>query len=464
LSPEVLIRRTSWFIAAYIHEYVSEALNRDSRFREATEYRRRSRIRALYRIDCSGICVGRCVCPHPGANLVKNADMPDGLLSIHAPGPLGSGAGDALDLPRPRARTLLVVDDQEVNRLILARHLELLGHRVITAENGPQALERVREHKVDGVVLDVVMQGMDGFEVCRRLKADPATWSITVVMVTVLNNQADRVRAMEAGADEFLSKPVYPEELNARIRSLMRWREAREALEEARLGQMRRLFSRYLCPELVEDLLASSDGRAADLLNRSERREAVVMFADLRGFTCLAEQLAADRVVELLNGFFAMAIGVAHAHQGTVFSMAGDGLLVGFGVPLAQPDAADRAFDCARGMHRGFRDLRDQWQDEWQVESGLGIGINRGEVVVGNVGSEAFMSYTVVGDPVNVADRLQKQAGPGEILLSGRVHEALAPERASACERLDNPLFLKGRTRPLPVLRWQCKAAAGPDA
>lgn len=351
-------------------------------------------------------------------------------------------------------RTLLVVDDQEVNRLILARHLELLGHRVITAESGTEALERVREHAVDGVVLDVVMQGMDGFEVCRRLKADPATWLIPVVMVTVLNNQADRVRAMEAGADEFLSKPVYPEELSARIRSLMRWREAREALEQARHSQVRALFSRYLCPELVEDLLASSDGRADSLLRRSERREAVVMFADLRGFTSLSERLEASRVVELLNSYFAMATRVAHAHHGTVFSMAGDGLLVGFGVPLDQSDAADRAFDCAREMQRAFALLLDEWRTRWQVESGLGIGINRGEVVVGNVGSDAFMSYTVIGDAVNVADRLQKQADAGEVLLSGRVHEALSRERAGTCERLANPLFLRGRTRPLPVLRW----------
>jgi adenylate cyclase len=357
---------------------------------------------------------------------------------------------------QPAARTLLVVDDQEVNRMILARHLELLGHRVITADSGARALECVREHRVDGVVLDVVMQGMDGFEVCRRLKADSATWLIPVVMVTVLNNQADRVRAMEAGADEFLSKPVYPEELSARIRSLMRWREAREALEQARMEQMRSLFSRYLCPELVEDLLASADGRAEDLLSRSERRDAVVMFADLRGFTGVAEQLEAGAAVELLNAYFAMATRVAHARQGTLFNMAGDALLVGFGVPLAQPDAANRAFDCAREMQEAFGALRAQWRDRWEVDTGLGIGINRGEVVVGNVGSEAFMSYTVVGDAVNVADRLQKQAGPGEILLSGAVHEGLTPEQAAACERMANPLFLKGRTRPLPVLRWTC--------
>jgi adenylate cyclase len=369
-----------------------------------------------------------------------------------------AGTGGSTESGR---RTLLVVDDQEVNRLILARHLELLGHRVIMAESGPQALERVRDHKVDGVILDVVMQGMDGFQVCRHLKADPATWLIPVIMVTVLNKQTDRVRAMEAGADEILSKPVYPEELSARIRSLMRLREAWEALERARHEQVQNLFSRYLCPELVEDLLSSSDGRAEELLTRSERREAVVMFADLRGFTGLAERLEAGQVVDLLNGYFAMTTRVAHAHQGTVFSMAGDGLLVGFGVPIAQPDAADRAFDCARQMQQTFSALCDQWRRQWAVDSGLGIGISRGEVVVGNVGSESFMSYTLIGDPVNVADRLQSQARPGEVLLSDRVHETLAAERASACERLANPLFLKGRTRPLPVLRWRAGSPAG---
>jgi len=356
-------------------------------------------------------------------------------------------------------RRLLVVDDQEVNRLILARHLELLGYQVIQAESGEQALRCVREQSVDGVVLDVVMRGMDGFEVCRRLKAHPDTWLIPVVMVTVLNNQADRVRAIEAGADEFLSKPVYPEELSARIRSLMRWRDACEALELTRREQMRGLFSRYLCAELVDDLLSSPEGSHDDLLNRSERREAVVMFADLRGFTGISERLPAQQVVTLLNSFFSLASRVAHAHRGTLFNMAGDSLLVGFGVPLDQPDASHRAFDCAREMLLAFEELRARWRADWDVDGGLGIGINRGEVVCGNVGSESFLSYTVVGDAVNVADRLQKQAQSGEVLISSHVHEALNAERRACFERLPHPLFLKGRTRPLPVLRWRVEIA-----
>jgi class 3 adenylate cyclase len=352
-------------------------------------------------------------------------------------------------------RTLLVVDDQEVNRLILARHLELLGHRVLQAESGPQALQILQEQAVDGVVLDVVMRGMDGYEVCRRIKADPETWFIPVVMVTVLNNQADRVRAMEAGADEFLSKPVYPEELSARIRSLMRWRDAREALEQARREQMRGLFSRFLCPELVDDLLAAPEEEARSLLKRSERRDAVVMFADLRGFTGLSERLSAEQVVTLLNSFFSAMTQVAHAHRGTVFGMGGDSLLVGFGVPLPQADAGARAFDCAREMHKAFRGLSRRWREEWGVDAGLGIGINRGEVVCGNVGSESYLSYTVVGDAVNVAARLQAQARAGEVLLSGSLHATLDKAQASSCESLPNPLFLKGRSRPLPVLRWR---------
>ncbi len=215
-------------------------------------------------------------------------------------------------------RTLLVVDDQEVNRLILARHLELLGHRVLQADSGPQALQILREQSVDGVVLDVVMRGMDGYEVCRRIKADPETWFIPVVMVTVLNNQADRVRAMEAGADEFLSKPVYAEELSARIRSLMRWRDARKALEQARREQMRGLFSRFLCPELVDDLLAAPEDEARSLLKRSERRDAAVMFADLRGFTRLSETVPVTRIVPMLNEFFIVLTEAAYENEGTV--------------------------------------------------------------------------------------------------------------------------------------------------
>ena len=374
---------------------------------------------------------------------------------------------DITAAPLPQPGAVLLVDDQEMNRLLLTRYLQAEGFGVECAASGEEALERLgRAPAPSLVLLDVVMKDLDGFEVCRRIKADAQFLEIPVILVTSLDSREDRIKGIRAGADDFLSRPVHREELVARVRSLHRLAQARKALEHAQLvreiekhERLRRTFERYVPPKVVDQLLASRDGAETTLLKRA-RSDAVVLFADMRGFTRMSEALPADTVVALLNEFFEMLIAVAQEQEGTVFNMSGDGLLVGFGVPFAQRDAAVRSLRAACAMQERFRPMAARWQERHAIEVALGVGISRGDVVVGNVGSAAYMSYTIIGDTVNIAARLCQRAAPNEILAAEPVLEAASAQvPRGAFETLD-PFQLKGRSAPLPIFRAKPEAVA----
>lgn len=361
-------------------------------------------------------------------------------------------------LPQPGA--VLLVDDQEMNRLLLMRYLQAEGFSVDCAASGEEALERLNRCAPPSLVLlDVVMKDLDGFEVCRRIKSDAQLLEIPVILVTSLDSREDRIKGIRAGADDFLSRPVHREELVARVRSLHRLAQARKALEQAQLvremekhERLRRTFERYVPPKVVDQLLASRDGADTTLLKRA-RSDAAVLFADMRGFTRLSEALPADTVVELLNEFFEMLTAVAQEHEGTVFNMSGDGLLVGFGVPFAQRDAAVRALRAACAMRSGFRPMAERWHARHGVDVALGVGVSRGDVVVGNVGSAACMTYTIIGDAVNVAARLCQRAAPNEILVAEPVLQAASPQVPRGAFETLEPLQLKGRSASLAIFR-----------
>jgi adenylate cyclase len=232
--------------------------------------------------------------------------------------------------------------------------------------------------------------------------------------------------------------------------------------EVDRREELQRLFQRYIAPKIVAEILSRQDGCEL-LLQRRSRMEAVILFADIRGFTRITEQLDADTIVNLLNDFFTTVTDVAYQFEGTVFNMSGDSLLTGFGVPLPQPDAVERALRTACHMQRRFQPLAQRWRREHQVEAGLGIGVNRGKVVVGNIGSPTYMSYTVIGDAVNVAARLTQQAQHNQILLS----EASVAEQTQLAQRFQlhslPAIIVKGKAAPIPVLElpqsvWQNEA------
>lgn len=343
-------------------------------------------------------------------------------------------------------KRILVVDDEPDNLLLFSRYLKSEGYHVLTATDGVDALEAMAAERPDLVLLDVLMPNLDGISVCRRLKADPATVVIPVVLVTTLDSKDDRVRGLDAGADEFLSKPVYKEELMARVRSLLRWREARDALEATRMAELTDTFNRYVSPKIVETILAHPETADSALKDRNTRVEAVVLFADLRGFTQMSEALPPENVVKLLNDFFTLLTEIAHSFDGTIFNMAGDSLLMGFNVPLPQHDAANRALRAAVTMQKEFEKHAVEWHKRFGVRVGLGIGINRGEVIVGNVGSPTYMNYTVIGDAVNVASRLKDRAASGETLVSQAMTHAVDIVPSEITFEGLQPVRLKGKS------------------
>jgi adenylate cyclase len=360
---------------------------------------------------------------------------------------------------------VLVVDDDPDMAAFLKVWLEREGMEVLVANDGHAALMKVMTDPPDLVLCDVLMPGPDGFEICRRLKADESTALIPLVLVTALEDQESRVRGIEAGADDFLHKPVKREELIARVKTLRRLHETRKELEARRLAaevqqkeQIRKTFSRYLSPQLAERVLSDASQGQNVFRDLSERTAVVALFADLRGFTRLSEAVPAPSIVPMLNEFFTELTAAAHKHEGTVFSMAGDSLLVGFNVPVLQPDAAERAVACGRDMIERFGPVAAQWRTRFGLTTGIGIGIEGGEVVAGNVGAPSFVSYTIIGDAVNVAARLMQNAKPNEILIGPRAALSLDGMlgRATALERRE--LALKGKAAPVGVVALKVAA------
>jgi DNA-binding response OmpR family regulator len=354
---------------------------------------------------------------------------------------------------------VLVVDDDPDMSGFLVRLLKQQGLQADVAEDGHSALRMIAAAPPDLVLLDVQMPGPDGFEICRRLKSSESTALLPVVLVTALEDHDSRVRGIEAGADDFLSKPVRREELVARVNTLRRLHDTRKELEGRRLAAevqekeaIRKAFSRYLSPRLAERVLAQSPRGEDVFRDLSDRALVVALFADLRGFTRLSETVPVSRIVPMLNEFFIILTEAAHENEGTVFSMAGDSMLVGFNVPVPQPDAIERAYNTGRTMIRNFGPVARRWQAEHGLATGIGIGIESGEAVAGNVGAPSFMSYTIIGDAVNVAARLMQRAAPNELLLGPRAARGLGTLLASADSLDRRQVELKGKAEPVEVV------------
>jgi class 3 adenylate cyclase len=362
---------------------------------------------------------------------------------------------------------VLVVDDDPDMAAFLARLLQNEGMEVETAADGAAALQRVSTRHPDLVLLDVMMPGTSGFDVCRKLKDDEATALIPVILVTSLEDSESRVRGIEAGADDFLSKPVKREELIARAKTLRRLHDTRKELESRRLAAevqrkeaIRKAFSRYISPRLADRIADAADEQGDPFQGRAQRTQLVALFADLRGFTRLTEQSEVGSVVGMLNEYFGVLTDAAYQHDGTIFNMAGDSLLVGFNVPFPQPDAAERAWHTALEMVGRFAPIAAAWHSRHGLDLGVGVGICAGEAIIGNVGSEHYASYTIIGNPVNTAARLMQMAAAGEVLVCGpvfdRIRRLLSRHRVS--ERGD--VTLRGRSEPIPVYAVQATIEA----
>ena len=351
---------------------------------------------------------------------------------------------------------VLVVDDDPDMIGLLTHMIGAEGMAADAVGDADAALVHAMASPPDLILLDVILPGMDGFALCQRLKQEPATAMVPIVLVTALEDHDSRMRGIRAGADDFLSKPVQREELLARVQTLRRLHEVRRELEAGRLGAevsrkeaLRKAFQRYISPRLAERIIADLQHEGTPFERRAQRASVVALFADLRGFTRLTETTQVGDVVALLNEYFALITEAAYRHDGTIFSMAGDSLLIGFNVPFQQPDAAARAWRAAQDMAGSVKPLLERWRAGGGTPTGVGFGLAAGDAIIGNVGSPHYMNYTIIGDAVNVASRLVDMARPGELLVARAVVEA-----AGDCVTHAEPrgrLELRGRKEPVEV-------------
>lgn len=337
---------------------------------------------------------------------------------------------------------ILVVDDFAPNVELLEALLVSTGYDVLMAYSGEEALVSALQDQPDLILLDVMMPGMNGFEVCERLKKDEATRLIPIVLLTALDQVEDKVRGLDAGADDFLTKPFNKVELMARVRSLLRIRALNQQIEQKN-RLLYRLLNRYVSEEIVTEILSDPEER---LKLGGEKKDVAVLFADIRGFTTFSEGASAEKVVDVLNECFREITEVIFKHRGTFDKYLGDCILAFYGAPLSFGDDLERALVTAVEMQQVFQSINARWTDPAMQALGLGIGLNCGEVVVGNIGSERLMDYTVIGDNVNLAQRLEQLAQKGQIVISEEIYRR-ACHLIKATEMA--PVMLKGKREPV---------------
>ncbi len=359
---------------------------------------------------------------------------------------------------------VLVVDDTPRNLKLLADLLAASGYTVVTATTGAAALACVAAERPDLILLDVVMPGLSGYDVCRSIRDDPATAMLPVIMVTALEASEERLKGFAAGADDFISKPINRAELLARVRSLLRikqlydtvgeqarqlaaWNhelEQRVAAQVEELGRLGRL-KRFLPPEIADRVVAGS----ADDPLVSHRREIAVVCLELRGFTAFAETTDPEDVMAVLQEHHTAAGRLVLEHQGTLERFTGDGMTVFFNDPVPQPDATGRAVRLALALRERSAELCARWRKRG-VELGVGIGVAQGYATLGAIGLDARSDYAAIGIVTHMAARLSETAAPGEVLASQRVIAAVEGlfEMATAGD-----VALRGFARPVPAFR-----------
>ena len=375
---------------------------------------------------------------------------------------------------------ILVVDDIATNRKLLADLLAVEGYDVVIATSGEEALARIDADKPDLVLLDVVMPGLNGYEVCERIRGDESSGVLPVIMVTALDPTEERIKGLEAGADDFLTKPINRPELLARVRSLLRIKSLYDTVQsqaaelsvlntgleqrvQEQLGQLQRLtqLKRFFAPQLAELIV---NGELDDPLT-TRRREVTVALIDLRGFTAFADTSEPEEVMAVLRAYH-QEMGQAIENQGgTLEQLTGNTMMVVFNDPVMVDDPAARAVRMAADMQARFANLMQDWRRRGHDVS-LGIGIAHGYATIGAIGYEARLGYGVIGRVTNLAQRLSTEATAGEILITAPVF-ALVEELVEASEAPE--VNMEGFARPVSAfklsgLRSEVATAAEPPA
>jgi|SRR6516165_10469032 adenylate cyclase len=354
---------------------------------------------------------------------------------------------------------ILVVDDNATNRDIITTRLETHGYETLQAADGEEALAAVKQHRPDLVLLDVMMPKVDGIEACRRLKGDATLPFLPIILVTAKVDSKDIVAGLDAGADEYLTKPVDQAALVARVRSVLRvkalhdqvqaqaadlatWNRTLEQRVTEQVAEIERIgrLKRFLPPQIAQ-LVSSGDEGVLE----SHRREVTVVFCDLRGFTAFAESAEPEEVIAVLRDYHNALGTLIDRFEGTVERFAGDGIMVLFNDPLPCETPWARAVQMAVAMRDEIAKLAANWRTHGH-ELGFGVGIAHGFATLGCVGFEGRFQYSATGTVANLASRLCDQARNGQILVDAKVRTEV--ESLAELEPIGE-LELKGFRRPV---------------
>ncbi len=318
------------------------------------------------------------------------------------------------------SRKILVVDDNADNRELLSRRLEKKGYETVCASSGKIALELLEQQSFDLILLDIMMPEISGIEVLQMVRENKSMADLPIIMATAKDTSEDMVNALKLGANDYITKPIDFPVLFARVQTQMALKHANDRNHElvgqlkARNDFIRSIFGRYVSDTVVEQLLDTPDA----LRLGGETKNLTVMFSDLRGFTPIAESLPPASVVDMLNNYFGVMTDAIEEFHGTINEFYGDGILAFFGAPMPAEDHARAAVQCACKMQQLMERVNKINNDAGLPELSMGIGINTGNVVIGNIGAHTRSKYGIVGSPVNLAARIQASAGAGEILVS----------------------------------------------
>lgn len=360
-----------------------------------------------------------------------------------------------------KPRRILVVDDTPANVKLLVDVLTAKGFDVAAAVNGEEALDKVAQNPPDLILLDIMMPGLSGYEVCKKLRENPQTALLPVVLCTSLDPQQERIKGIEAGADDFLTKPINRPELLARVKSLLRikslqdevqaqaaqiaeWNRTLEQRVQEQVGQIDRLgrLKSFFSPQLAEAIVAGGE----EML-KTHRREISVVFIDLRGFTAFTDQAEPEEVMEMLHAFHAAMGRIVLEHGGTLERFAGDSMMIFFNDPVPTERPAEAAVRMALAMQQAFPALGAEWRKRG-FELGLGCGIAQGYATLGQIGFEGRWDYAAIGSVTNLAARLCAEAAGGQVLVD---RKTMAKVEALADAAPLEPLTLKGFKHPVPA-------------
>lgn len=359
---------------------------------------------------------------------------------------------------------ILIVDDNPTNVKVLQTRLVAEGYEIVTAADGEEGLAAARRDTPDLILLDVMMPKLDGFEVCRRLRADASFPFTPIIMVTAMADSKDVVAGLEAGGDEYLTKPVDHAALAARVRSMLRIKRLHDTVEELaaevkewnakleqrvakqvseleRVGRLRRFFS----PQLAELIV---NGGADDPL-QSHRREITVVFLDLRGFTAFAEVAEPEEVMGVLREYHQVTGRMILEYEGTLEHFTGDGITILFNDPVPIANPAERAVRLALAVRERIGRMAVDWVRHG-YDLSLGIGIAQGFATIGAIGFEGRWDYSAIGTVTNLAARLCGEAAGDQILIAQR---AFAGVESLVDAEPPETLTLKGFRRPVVAYR-----------